>query len=78
MAKTNIQPIETSMTVKQKLSVTVGVLSAIAFLITKLSVTFGFQPVGEQIVEVILAVSAVLNIYFGASTVQKNQDLKES
>lgn len=76
MATQNNQ-IKVSMTVKQKLSVAVGVLSAIAFLITKLSVTFGFQAAGSQIVEVILAVVACLNIYFGASTVQKNQDEKE-
>lgn len=72
------QTIKTSMTVKQRLSVAVGILSAIAFLITKFSLIFGFEAVGSQIVEVILAVSACLNIYFGASTVQKNQDEKEN
>lgn len=69
--------IKVSMTVKQKLSVSIGVLSLIAFLITKLSVTFGFQAAASQIVEVIMAVVGGLNIYFGASTVQKNQDEKE-
>lgn len=74
----SVQPIDTSMTVKQKLSVTVGVLSAIAFLISKFSVTWGFQEVASQIVETILAVVSCLSIYFGCSTIQKNQDEKES
>ena len=73
----SIQPIDTSMTVKQKLSVAVGILSLCAFLMSQLSKTWGFEAVASQIVETMLIVSSAISIYFGCSTVQKHQDEKE-
>lgn len=76
MAKT--ETIEVSMTTKQKLSVAVGILSLLAFLISQLSNTWGFGPLANQFVETMLVVSGAITIYFGCSTVQKHQDEKES
>lgn len=75
---TKNQTIEVSMTAKQKLSVAVGVLSLVAFLISQLAKTWGFGPVADQFVETMLIVSSAISIYFGCSTVQKHQDNKES
>lgn len=75
MAKAEV--IETSMTTKQKLSVAVGVLSLVAFLISQLSKTWGFEAVASQFVETMLVFSSAISIYFGCSTVQKHQDEKE-
>lgn len=72
------ETIEVSMTAKQKLSVAVGVLSLVAFLISQLSKTWGFGAWSDQFVETMLIVSSAISIYFGCSTVQKHQDNKES
>jgi len=79
MANTKaVAPIEVSMTTKQKLSVAVGVLSLLAFLISNMKGTWGFGGWSDQFVETMLAVSGAITIYFGCSTVQKHQDEKES
>jgi len=78
MTKTTIEPIEVPMTAKRKLSVAVGVLSMLAFLISQLSDVWGFGNWSKQLVDTMLIFSSVFSIYFGATTVQKHQDEKES
>lgn len=73
-----LETIEVSMTTKQKLSVAVGVLSLVAFMITQLKDIWGFGGWAEQFVATILAVAGAINIYFGSATVQKHQDEKEA
>lgn len=70
MAQT-VQPIKTPMSVQRKLSVAVGILSFLAFILSQISKTWGFEPVANQIVETMLIVSGAISIYFGSATVQK-------
>lgn len=73
----SVQPIKTSMSVQRKLSVAVGLLSFAAFVIQGLSKSWGFEAVGEQLVQTALVFSAGINIYFLGSSVQKEITEKE-
>lgn len=64
--------IKTSKKLTRKLSTAVGLLSFAAFIIQGLSQTWGFQAVGEQIVQTALLVSGAINLFFLGSTTQKN------
>jgi len=63
--------IQTSISVQRKLSIAVGVLSFLAFVIQGLSTTWGFQSVGEQITQTALLISGGINLYFLGATTQK-------
>lgn len=67
----SIQPIKTNISIQRKLSIAVGLLSFAAFIIQGLSTTWGFQSVGEQIVQTALLFSGGINLYFLGSTTQK-------
>lgn len=73
-------PIKTSMSVSRKLSIAVGLLAFGAFIIQGLSETWGFEPIGKQIVQTALLFSGGINIYFLGTTAQKqiteNEDEK--
>ena len=73
----NITPIKTSMSVQRKLSIAVGLLSFLAFILSEVSKTWGFEAVATQIVQTMLIVSGGISIYFGSSTVQKEMSEKE-
>lgn len=66
------QKIKSSSKITRKLSIAVGFLSFAAFIIQGLSKTWGFEAVGEQIVQTALIISGGINIYFLGSTTQKN------
>lgn len=65
---------KTPLTGQQKLSIAVGVLSFVAFIVQGLAKTWGFEAVGNQIVETFLLFSGGVNIYFSGSTIQKKID----
>lgn len=69
MAKT--QPIETTISTARKLSIAVGILSFLAFVIQGLGTTWGFGPLAEQITQTCLLVSGGISVYFLGSTTQK-------
>ena len=76
---TNFQPVKVSMSTTRKLSIAVGLLSFAAFIIQGLSRSWGFEPVGEQIVDTCLLFSGGINIFFLGNTVQKNiEDKKQN
>lgn len=61
----------------RQLSIAVGLLSFAAFIIQGLSRTWGFEAVGDQIVQTALLVSGGINIYFLGVTNYKNTIEKE-
>ena len=69
---TNITTITTSKTITRKLSTAVGLLSFAAFIVQGLSTTWGFESIGEQIVQTALLFSGAINVFFLGSTTQKN------
>lgn len=69
--------IKVSKKLNRKLSIAIGVLSFIAFVVQGLGSTYGFEPIAKQIVQTCLLISGGINIYFLGSTTQKNQSDKE-
>lgn len=69
--KTTTQPIEVSVSTQRKLSIASGLLACIAFLVSGLGKTFGFEPVAEQITQVCLLFVSAFSFYFGSTTTQK-------
>lgn len=65
------QQIKTSITTQRKLSLAAGILSAIATFVSIIAPTWGFEGVGQQIVQTLLAATTVINLYFFGSTGQK-------
>lgn len=61
----------------RQLSIAVGLLSFAAFIIQGLSTTWGFEEVGQQIVQTALLFSGGINIYFLGVTNYKNTLEKE-
>lgn len=74
----NVQPIKTSVSIQRKLSIAVGLLSFVAFIVQGLGRIFGFVALSEQIVEVCLLFSGAFSIYFGSATTQKIQEDKDN
>lgn len=70
------------MTLKRKttrqLSIAVGILSFIAFIVQGLGATWGFEEVAEQLTQTALLFSGGINIYFLGVTNQKNNMEKEN
>lgn len=73
----NIQPIKTTMSVTRKLSVGVGLLSFVAFIIQGLGTTWGFEAVSQQIVQTFLLVAGGINIFFLGDTTRKETEEKK-
>jgi len=69
------------MTLKKKttrqLSIAVGILSFVAFIIQGLGSTWGFESIAEQLTQTALLFSGGINIYFLGVTGQKNNAEKE-
>lgn len=65
--------IQASKRLTRKLSIANGLLSFAAFIIQGLATTWGFEAVGNQIVQTCLVVSAAISLYFLGSTSEKNQ-----
>lgn len=61
----------------RQLSMAVGILSFIAFIIQGLGSTWGFEGVAQQITQTALLFSGGINIYFLGVTGQKNSEDKE-
>lgn len=61
----------------RQLSIAVGILSFIAFIIQGLGSTWGFEGVAQQITQTALLFSGGINIYFLGVTGQKNSEDKE-
>lgn len=72
----NYQTIKAGKKITRKLSIAVGLLSFAAFIIQGLSRTWGFEPVGEQIVQTALIFSGAINIFFLGDTTRKEIDEK--
>lgn len=70
------------MKLKQKttrqLSIAVGLLSFLAFIIQGLGSTWGFEPVAKQITQTALLFSGGINIYFLGVTDYKNRQDKQN
>lgn len=66
-----VQPIKTSISTQRKLSLAAGILSATATFVSLIKGTWGFDGVGDQIVQTFLAANTVINLYFFGSTGQK-------
>ena len=66
--------IKVSITTQRKLSLAAGILSALATFVSIISSTWGFEGVGQQIVQTLLASTTVINLYFFGSTGQKISD----
>lgn len=62
----------------RQLSIAVGLLSFIAFIIQGLGTTWGFEEVAKQITQTALLFSGGINIYFLGITNQKNITEKEN
>lgn len=62
----------------RQLSIAVGILSFVAFVVQGLSTTWGFEKVGYQITQTALLVSGGINIYFLGVTSQKDIADKEA
>nr|DAK63490.1 MAG TPA: hypothetical protein [Caudoviricetes sp.] len=62
----------------RQLSIAVGLLSFIAFIIQGLGSTWGFEELSKQLVQTALLFSGGVNIYFLGVTNQKNNADKES
>lgn len=71
-------PIKTNMKLTRKLSIAVGLLSFAAFIIQGLASTWGFEQVGDQLVQTALLFSGGINIFFLGDTVRKNTTEKEN
>ena len=56
----------------RQLSIAVGILSFIAFIIQGLGSTWGFEAVAKQLTQTALLFSGGINIYFLGVTNQKN------
>lgn len=69
--------IKVSLSTQRKLSLAAGIMSAIATFISIISPTWGFEGVGKQIVETLLAATTVINLYFFGSTSQKITEEKK-
>lgn len=61
----------------RQLSIAVGILSFIAFVVQGLGPTWGFEEVAKQITQTALLISGGINIYFLGVTNQKNNEEKE-
>lgn len=61
----------------RQLSIAVGLLSFIAFIIQGLGSTWGFEELSKQLVQTALLFSGGVNIYFLGVTNQKNNADKE-
>lgn len=68
---TNIQPINTSVTFKQKMSFAAAVISGLIFLVTTFGDTWGFAGVAKQIVQTLSGILTVINMWFGGATSQQ-------
>lgn len=62
----------------RQLSIAVGLLSFVAFIIQGLGTTWGFEEVAKQITQTALLFSGGINIYFLGITNQKNITEKEN
>ena len=62
----------------RQLSIAVGILSFLAFIIQGLGPTWGFEPLAKQLTQTILLVVGGINIYFGGVTSQKGIAEKEN
>lgn len=65
------QTIKTPTSVSRKLSIAVGLLCFVAFIVQGLSSTWGFEALGEQLTQTALLFAGGINIYFLGSTAQK-------
>lgn len=74
---TQYQPIKTNKKITRKLSVATGLLSFCAFIIQGLSRTWGFEDVGNQIVQTFLLFNGAIGIFFLGDTTRKNIQEKE-
>lgn len=61
----------------RQLSIAVGILSFIAFVVQGLGPTWGFEEVAKQITQTALLISGGINIYFLGVTNQKNNEERE-
>ena len=61
----------------RQLSIAVGILSFMAFVIQGLGSTWGFEEMAKQITQTALLFSGGINIYFLGVTNQKNNADKE-
>ena len=61
----------------RQLSIGVGLLSFMAFIIQGLGSTWGFETVAEQITQTALLFSGGINIYFLGVTDYKNKQEKD-
>lgn len=68
---TNIQPINTSLSFKQKMSFAAAIISGVIFLVTSFGDTWGFAGVAKQIVQTLSAILTVINMWFGGTTAQQ-------
>lgn len=62
----------------RQLSIAVGLLSFMAFIVQGLGTTWGFEEVAKQITQTALLFSGGINIYFLGITNQKNITEKEN
>lgn len=62
----------------RQLSIAVGLLSFIAFIIQGLGSTWGFEAVAQQITQTALLFSGGINIYFLGVTNYKNSQEKDN
>ena len=62
----------------RQLSIAVGLLSFMAFIIQGLGATWGFESVAEQITQTALLFSGGINIYFLGVTNYKNTQEKNN
>lgn len=61
----------------RQLSIAVGILSFVAFIIQGLGSTWGFEAVAKQLTQTALLFSGGINIYFLGVTNQKNNTDEE-
>lgn len=62
----------------EQLSLAGGILGALAFLVTQLGSTWGFNAIALQISQTLLAVAGVIEMYFLGHTVKKITDKESS
>lgn len=62
----------------RQLSIAVGLLSFVAFIVQGLGTTWGFEEIAKQITQTALLFSGGINIYFLGITNQKNITEKEN
>lgn len=67
----NIQPISTSISFKQKMSIAAAIISGVIFLVTSFGDAWGFAGVAKQIVQTLSAILTVINMWFGGTTTQQ-------